>query len=116
VVQATPSACLKYRVDGWFLAYGHEIYRECVIMTYLVTTLSSDEVNRVVLHAPNGRVNLSMSAGLCRCHPDGAGIDDIVRRADAALYEAKAAGRNAVMAHPGGQQGNVGPFLPAGGA
>ncbi|MHB1077363.1 hypothetical protein, partial [Thiobacillus sp.] len=40
VVQATPSACLKYRVDGWFLAYGHEIYRECVIMTYLVTTLS----------------------------------------------------------------------------
>ena len=61
------------------------------------------EVNQVSLHAPHGSVNLSMSAGLCRCHPDDAGIDDIVRRADAALYEAKAAGRNAVMAHPGGQ-------------
>ncbi|MBI3432452.1 MAG: diguanylate cyclase [Hydrogenophilales bacterium] len=59
------------------------------------------EVNRVSLQAPNGSVTLSMSAGLCRCHPDDTGIDDIVRRADAALYEAKAAGRNAVRAHPG---------------
>jgi diguanylate cyclase (GGDEF)-like protein/PAS domain S-box-containing protein len=61
------------------------------------------EVNQVSLHAPNHSVALSMSAGLCRCHPEDAGIDDIVRRADAALYEAKAAGRNAVRAHPGGQ-------------
>lgn len=61
------------------------------------------EVNQVSLHAPHGSVNLSMSAGLCRCHPDDAGIDDIVRRADAALYEAKAAGRNAVRAHSGSQ-------------
>lgn len=61
------------------------------------------EVNRVGLHAPNGSATLSMSAGLCRCQQDDAGIDDIVRRADAALYEAKAAGRNAVRAHPGGQ-------------
>ncbi|MGE5319966.1 MAG: GGDEF domain-containing protein [Hyphomicrobiaceae bacterium] len=59
------------------------------------------EVSRVSLDAPNGSVPLSMSAGLCRCHPDDTGIDDIVRRADAALYEAKAAGRNAVRAHPG---------------
>lgn len=61
------------------------------------------EVNQVSLHAPSGSVNLSMSAGLCRCHPDDVGIDDIVRRADAALYEAKAAGRNAVRAHSAGQ-------------
>jgi len=61
-----------------------------------------DEVSRVSLHAANGSVAFSMSAGLCCSHPDDAGIDDIVRRADAALYEAKAAGRNAVKAHPGG--------------
>jgi len=61
-----------------------------------------DEVNQVSLQAPNGSVTLSMSAGLCRCHPEDMGIDDIVRRADAALYEAKAAGRNAVRAHAGG--------------
>ncbi|MHB1173539.1 MAG: sensor domain-containing diguanylate cyclase [Sulfuriferula sp.] len=59
-----------------------------------------EEVSRVNLRASNGSVPLSMSAGLCRCHPDDTRIDDIVRRADAALYEAKAAGRNAVRTHP----------------
>ncbi len=58
-----------------------------------------EEVSRVNLRASNGSVPLSMSAGLCRCHPDDTRIDDIVRRADAALYEAKAAGRNAVRTH-----------------
>ena len=61
-----------------------------------------EEVSRVRLQAPDGTLTLSMSAGLCRCHPHDTGIDDIVRRADAALYEAKAAGRNAVRAHAGG--------------
>ena len=60
-----------------------------------------EEVNRVNLRGPDGSVALSMSAGLCGSRPDDAGIDDIVRRADAALYEAKAAGRNAVRAHRG---------------
>jgi diguanylate cyclase (GGDEF)-like protein/PAS domain S-box-containing protein len=60
-----------------------------------------EEVNRVNLRAPNGSVTLSMSAGLCGSRPDDNGIDDIVRRADAALYQAKAAGRNAVKAHCG---------------
>ncbi len=60
-----------------------------------------EEVSRVSLRASNGSATLSMSAGLCRCHPDDTRIDDIVRRADAALYEAKAAGRNAVRVHSG---------------
>ena len=59
------------------------------------------EVNRVSLQAPNGSATLSMSAGLCESYPDDKGIDDVVRRADAALYQAKAAGRNAVKAHAG---------------
>jgi diguanylate cyclase (GGDEF)-like protein/PAS domain S-box-containing protein len=58
-----------------------------------------EEVNRVNLRAPSGSIALSMSAGLCESRPGDHGIDDVVRRADAALYAAKAAGRNAVSAH-----------------
>ena len=57
-----------------------------------------EAVNRVNLQ-PDGGLALSMSAGLCGSRLDDRGIDDIVRRADAALYQAKAAGRNAVRAH-----------------
>jgi diguanylate cyclase (GGDEF)-like protein/PAS domain S-box-containing protein len=60
-----------------------------------------EEVNRVNLRAPSGSIALSMSAGLCESRPGDHSIDDIVRRADAALYQAKAAGRNAVRAHRG---------------
>ena len=60
-----------------------------------------EEVSRVSLRASNDSVPLTMSAGLCRCHPDDTRIDDVVRRADAALYEAKASGRNAVRVHSG---------------
>lgn len=58
------------------------------------------ELSLVNLRAPNGSVTLSVSAGLCGSRPDDKDIDDIVRRADAALYQAKAAGRNSVKAHP----------------
>jgi diguanylate cyclase (GGDEF)-like protein/PAS domain S-box-containing protein len=61
-----------------------------------------EEVNRVSLRAPNGGLALSMSAGLCGSRLDDRGIDDVVRRADAALYQAKAAGRNSVKAHAEG--------------
>jgi diguanylate cyclase (GGDEF)-like protein/PAS domain S-box-containing protein len=67
---------------------------------FLLAERIRDEVKRVKLCVPNGSAILSMSAGLCRSRPDDVEIDDIVRRADAALYEAKAAGRNAVKAHP----------------
>lgn len=60
-----------------------------------------EEVNRVNLRAPSGSIALSMSAGLCESRRGDQSIDDIVRRADAALYQAKAAGRNAVSAHRG---------------
>ncbi|MHB1333272.1 MAG: sensor domain-containing diguanylate cyclase [Sulfuriferula sp.] len=62
-----------------------------------------EEVSRVNLRTSNGSAPLSMSAGLCICHPDDTRIDDVVRRADAALYEAKAGGRNAVRVHSGSQ-------------
>jgi diguanylate cyclase (GGDEF)-like protein len=39
---------------------------------------------------------LSLSAGVAIAHPGPGGVADALRRADAALYEAKAAGRNRV--------------------
>lgn len=58
------------------------------------------EVNQVSISAPNGSITLSMSAGLSSSRADDKDIDDIVRRADAALYQAKAAGRDSVKADP----------------
>ncbi len=54
------------------------------------------DVGRAVVGTPNGSVNLTISIGLTGSQPKDQGIDDVVRRADAALYEAKAAGRNCV--------------------
>lgn len=58
-----------------------------------------EEVNQVRICTPNGSIALSMSTGLCSSLPDDHSIDCIVRRADVALYRAKAAGRNTVKAH-----------------
>ena len=43
------------------------------------------------------RLVTSASIGLCRWEP-GTGIDDVLSRADAALFQAKARGRDRVMA------------------
>ena len=43
-----------------------------------------------------GDIMLSLSVGLSESRATDAGIDDVVRRADVAVYEAKAAGRNCV--------------------
>lgn len=45
-----------------------------------------------------GRAQLSISAGICSCLPGDESLEDATKRADAALYMAKAAGRNSI--HP----------------
>jgi diguanylate cyclase (GGDEF)-like protein/PAS domain S-box-containing protein len=59
------------------------------------------EVSLVKIGASNISIALSVSAGLCSSLPADKGIDDIVRRADVAMYQAKAAGRNSVKAYCG---------------
>lgn len=66
-----------------------------------------------------GRVGISISAGVAQLAP-GEKVDALVRRADAALYAAKDAGRNRVEAAPRGpagvdtRQGKTRPGLRAG--
>jgi len=57
------------------------------------------DVNQVQIGTAVGKVALSMSAGLCSSRPGDKGIDDVVHRADMALYQAKACGRNCVRAY-----------------
>jgi diguanylate cyclase (GGDEF)-like protein/PAS domain S-box-containing protein len=57
-----------------------------------------NEVNLLKIGTANNSIALSVSIGLCSSHPDNKVIDDIVRQADVALYQAKAAGRNTVRA------------------
>ena len=55
-------------------------------------------VSQITVSNPKGSVMLSISAGICACLPGDESLDDVTRRADTALYKAKAAGRNCI--HP----------------
>ncbi len=55
-------------------------------------------INQITIANEAGKFRLSISAGICSCLPGDHSLDDVTRRADAALYMAKAAGRNCV--HP----------------
>jgi diguanylate cyclase (GGDEF)-like protein len=51
----------------------------------------------MVLTDDGGRMSLTVSIGVASLSPEDESLDDIVRRADRALYSAKAAGRNRVV-------------------
>src|SRR5574343_574244 len=55
-------------------------------------------VNRLKVASTRGSIALSISAGICLCKAEDESLDDVIARADAALYQAKAAGRNRI--HP----------------
>jgi diguanylate cyclase len=55
-------------------------------------------VAQLIIHSADGCQSLSISAGVCCCYPGDNNLDMVTKRADAALYGAKAAGRNRV--HP----------------
>jgi diguanylate cyclase (GGDEF)-like protein len=54
-------------------------------------------ISEVDWTAISGKLNLTMSAGICSVR-QGDSADDILARVDAALYRAKDAGRNRVVA------------------
>lgn len=55
-------------------------------------------VGQLSVTSSRGTTGLSISAGICSCLPADESLDDVVSRADAELYKAKAAGRNRI--HP----------------
>jgi diguanylate cyclase (GGDEF)-like protein/PAS domain S-box-containing protein len=67
---------------------------------YLVAERIRKAVNQIVLNNPRGLVRLSISCGIARCLPDDEGLDRATLRADDALYQAKAAGRNCIYPVP----------------
>jgi diguanylate cyclase (GGDEF)-like protein/PAS domain S-box-containing protein len=54
-------------------------------------------VNRLSVESANGTTMLSISTGVTLFQSDDRQLQDAIRRADEALYEAKAAGRNRVL-------------------
>lgn len=62
----------------------------------LVTERIRKAVTLLQVSSTSGSALLSISAGVCSCLPDDESLDSVIRRADAELYRAKAAGRNRV--------------------
>ncbi|MCC6187442.1 MAG: GGDEF domain-containing protein [Anaerolineales bacterium] len=50
--------------------------------------------------SPRGLVRLTFSAGVTQAEPNDDALDELLYRADQALYHAKAAGRNHIAPHP----------------
>ena len=77
---------------------------------HLVGERIRNAVNQVVIGSPRGEFRLSISCGIAPCDPGDEGLDLATQRADDALYQAKAAGRNCVFPLP--QQGWFAEFSP----
>lgn len=67
---------------------------------HLVAERIRKAVNQVVVSNPRGQFRLSISCGIAACTPDDEGVDHATLRADDALYQAKAAGRNCIYPIP----------------
>lgn len=67
------------------------------------------EIERLAIPLASATVSVTASIGVGTVAPDDRCIGDALRRADEALYLAKAAGRNCVRHHPSSAQANTGP-------
>ncbi|CCD96947.1 Diguanylate cyclase (modular protein) [Bradyrhizobium sp. ORS 375] len=60
----------------------------------LIAERIRNQVGACVLARPGGRFNMTISLGIAMAAPDMSDVGDLLKAADRALYEAKAAGRN----------------------
>ena len=56
------------------------------------------EISRMTIVTAGGTLSLTVSSGVAELRPDDENLDSLVARADRAMYQAKAAGRNTVRA------------------
>ncbi len=86
--------------------YGGEEFVACLPGSHLADALQAAERLRAAVSKmqipttpalPEARITVSFGVA-CLLKGSGADLDDLIRRADEALYRAKAAGRNRVMA------------------
>jgi len=71
--------------------------------TALVAERIRIAVSQLSISSPRGSTTLTISAGICSCLPGDESLDEVTKRADAALYMAKAAGRNCIHPQFGGE-------------
>jgi diguanylate cyclase (GGDEF)-like protein len=60
-----------------------------------------EQVARATIEHTDGRLSVTVSIGAVECHIEDEPLEEALQRADAAMYQAKAAGRNRVVAHAG---------------
>lgn len=57
-----------------------------------------EQIAAIAITVPDGKTNITASLGVAALTEDDSSFDDLLKRADEALYEAKKAGRNCVRA------------------
>ncbi|SDI82734.1 diguanylate cyclase (GGDEF) domain-containing protein [Frankineae bacterium MT45] len=84
------------RPDDLVARYGGEEFVVILTNTTSEEAFEVAEGMRIKVHAQKEPLPVTISLGLAQAD-DGAGLDDLVARADAALYRAKEGGRNQVV-------------------
>lgn len=59
------------------------------------------EVEKTVIATSHGNLGVTVSMGVSQFHPDHPTLDELIHRADQAMYQAKLGGRNCVMTYVG---------------
>jgi diguanylate cyclase (GGDEF)-like protein/PAS domain S-box-containing protein len=100
----------ELRGADWLGRWGGEEFLVCLPNTSAAQGLTTVERLRLAVSAApiqlrGQQVRLTLSAGLAACEPGASGPPDILARADAALYRAKAEGRDRVC-YAGGSDGD----------
>jgi diguanylate cyclase (GGDEF)-like protein len=54
------------------------------------------EISRMTIVTAGGTLSLTVSLGVAELQPDDENLESLIARADRAMYQAKAAGRNTV--------------------
>jgi diguanylate cyclase (GGDEF)-like protein len=103
LVAVSRSAQAALRANDIWCRYGGEEFVALLPDTSMDRALAVAErlrlaVERTKISSPRGSLNVSVSIGVAERSPHHADLSEVLAISDAALYKAKAAGRNRVVA------------------